>query len=645
MHAAFGCAYDKRFVRRFSRDHALYLAMLLTAVAGASAFFVSDVGANDLYWHLAFGRELFAQGQLPRSDTLSFTFAGRPWQDHEWLWGVLAYAVFRADPQYLAYANWALLALAFGLGFETARSASGSRAAAVLACWLAACCTTFFSDIRPHLVTLCFTMLLTASRHSRRAAWFWPPLIVLWCNLHAGYLFGLGAICLLVITRAAALRWRSEPASDVRQLRVDAGLLVVSCLAIAVNPWGYGLLDYVLSYAPGAQRSFYAEELNEWQPLGFNLAELRFFGVSWLSSFRGRYAALLLLAACGAVRVFRREPFLVLLGATTVLMALRALRFVELSALALAPLVAAGISQLSAAAMRQLNTRSRAWWNGLAPAVLLLLAAWLWSGARWFPKPFERWTQPNLGPNAAVRYLAALRAPLRVLNYEAWGGFISLYAPQARVFIDGRANTVFDEALYRDYLDIVLDRAPIAPLLDKYRPNAALLPHSSAVERLRALPQPWVVAYEDPGAVLLLPPDSAVLRAGLPNPGTVLADEPQWLRRAAAFAEQTGDQARALDVLQRALSLDPLFLPGYRALMTMVAQRAGPGAAEQVAAAAFAEVPEQRRWISRALGEIYEQHGDRAHAAALFRKAIVVGPFDDQLDLREKVLKLEAGPR
>lgn len=633
-----------RSVQRFTRDRALYLAMLLAAVGGASAWFVSDVGANDLYWHLAFGREFFDRGQLPRSDTLSFTFAGRPWQNHEWLWGVLAYALFRADPQYLAYANWALLALTFGLGFETARSASGSRTAAVLACWLAACCSTFFSDIRPHLVTLCFTMLIAATRHARRALWLWPALIALWCNLHAGFLFGLGAAFLLVLTRAVELRWANVPACDARQLRACAGALLVASLAIGANPWGYSLLQYVFSYAPGAQRSFYAEQLNEWQPLDFNLAELRFFGVlSWFGSFRGRYAALLLLAACGALRSFRREPFLVLLGTTTVLMALRALRFVELSALVLAPLVAAGISQLSAAATQQLSAARRTWMKRLTLSALLLGAAWLWSGARWFPKPFERWTQPNLGPRAAVRYLAALRAPLRVLNYEAWGGFISLYAPQARVFIDGRANTVFDEALYRDYLDIMLDRAPLAPLLDKYHPDAALLPHSSAAERLRALSPPWLVAYEDPGAVLLLSPDSLVPRAGLPNPGAVLADEPQWLRRMAGFAEQSGDLARALSLLQRALSLDPLFLPGYRALMSLVAQRAGPRAAEQMAETAFAELPEQRRWITRSLAQIYEQHGDRSRAAALYRSAIVSGPFDAQLDLREKVLKLESG--
>ena len=630
-------------MQRFSRDRALYLAMLLAAVSGAGVWFVSDVGANDLYWHLAFGRELFAQGQLPRSDTLSFTFAGRPWQNHEWLWGALAYALFRADPDYLALANCTVLALAFGLGFETARSAAGSRTAAVLACWLAACCTTFFSDIRPHLITLCFTMVLTASRNSRRAAWLWPALLVLWCNLHAGYLFGLCALGLLVVTRAAELRWKSAPAVDSRQLRVYAGSLAVSCLAIGLNPWGYGLLDYVLSYAPGAQRSFYAEQLNEWQPLGFNLDELRFFGLlGWFESFRGRFAALLLLAACGAARTFRRDPYLVLLGATTALMALRAVRFVELSALVLAPLVAAGIVQLSAAVLLRLSGAARAWLTWLAPALLLLAVGGLWSDARWFPRPFERWTQPNHGPRAAVHYLASLRAPLRVLNYEAWGGYISLYAPQARVFIDGRANTVFDEALYRDYLEIMLDRAPIAPLLAKYRPDAALLPHSRAVEQLRALPQPWLVAYEDSSAVLLLPPDSALLRAGLPNPGKVLADEPQWLRRMAAFAEQAGDEARSLGLLQRALSLDPLFLPGYKALMSMVARRAGPRAAEELSTSAFTQLPEQRRSLTRALGEIYEQHGDRARAAALYRAAIVAGPFDAQLDLREKVLKLEA---
>jgi Tfp pilus assembly protein PilF len=111
------------------------------------------------------------------------------------------------------------------------------------------------------------------------------------------------------------------------------------------------------------------------------------------------------------------------------------------------------------------------------------------------------------------------------------------------------------------------------------------------------------------------------------------------------FAGQTGEQARALALLQRALNLDPLFLPGYKTLMTMVAQRAGPEAAEQLAGSAFAQLPEQRRTLKRFLAEIYEQHGNQTRAAALYREAIVSGPFDAQLDLREHVLKLEAAMR
>ncbi|MEY4575312.1 MAG: hypothetical protein RL701_15, partial [Pseudomonadota bacterium] len=326
-----------------------YCALLAAAVLGSSVWFVSDVGANDLWWHLAAGREFFAHGHVPRLDTLSFTFADQPWANHEWLWGVAAFALYRSDPEWLALANFALLALALAGTFETSLRVAYAPAAAVVACWLAASCTSFFSDIRPHLVTLLGTALILATRDVRCAPWLWPGLLVLWCNLHAGYLFGLGAVGLLVLTRGVQLRLRGAHVSWTRRRWFAAcASLVLCCLAIGCNPWGFQLLDYVLSYAPGAQRSLYANELNEWQPLGFGWSELRFFGpIAWWSTFRGRYACVLALAAVGIPRVWRRDPYVVWLALTTVLMALRAQRFVELSVLALAPLVATGIALLS----------------------------------------------------------------------------------------------------------------------------------------------------------------------------------------------------------------------------------------------------------------------------------------------------------
>ena len=50
----------------------------------------------DLGWHLRTGELILASGKIPTADPYSFTVAGAPWVEHEWLWQVAA-AWIRAE--------------------------------------------------------------------------------------------------------------------------------------------------------------------------------------------------------------------------------------------------------------------------------------------------------------------------------------------------------------------------------------------------------------------------------------------------------------------------------------------------------------------------------------------------------------------
>ena len=79
------------------------LAMLALAMFGPG--FLND---GDTTWHLAAGNWMMAHGQVPRTDPFSFTFAGQPWQAHEWLSEVLMAGAFDL-------AGWTGLVVLFGL--------------------------------------------------------------------------------------------------------------------------------------------------------------------------------------------------------------------------------------------------------------------------------------------------------------------------------------------------------------------------------------------------------------------------------------------------------------------------------------------------------------------------------------------------
>src|SRR5207244_12422812 len=50
----------------------------------------------DIWWHLRNAEYLFQKHQLPRADMYSFTVAGHPWINHEWLAEIPYYLAWRA---------------------------------------------------------------------------------------------------------------------------------------------------------------------------------------------------------------------------------------------------------------------------------------------------------------------------------------------------------------------------------------------------------------------------------------------------------------------------------------------------------------------------------------------------------------------
>ena len=62
----------------------------------------SGMDDPDIWWHLRNAQYLFQHHQLPRFDMFSFTVAGHPWINHEWLAEI---------PFYLAWRAWGLLGL------------------------------------------------------------------------------------------------------------------------------------------------------------------------------------------------------------------------------------------------------------------------------------------------------------------------------------------------------------------------------------------------------------------------------------------------------------------------------------------------------------------------------------------------------
>ncbi len=589
----------------------------LAALFGAAAWFQPSVAGSDLFWHLAAGREIWQTLRLPTVDHFSFTFDGRPWMHHEWLWGVGYWLVYEVHPELVAWANLGLLAAIFSVAFVVARRHCGSAFGAGCALWAGAATAHWFLDIRPHELTLLFVGIVLLTRDKHWAPLLWPPLMVLWCNLHGGFVFGFGAIGLFALVKTI----RATLAA--KRVSIDARLwtgVALTGLAFLCNPWGWRILEYPVAYLDSSSPF---REILEWQPPGASLDP---------RGFAGRFTWLLAAAAAGAVIELRSRPrdlYLVALAGVTCAMALTSRRFIPLFVVTALPLVARLCTELRDQAAARLPAQLVGRMTVAAPLAALLVAGFLWRDVRLTPQLLERWTESQLYPHAALRYLQALAPGPRLLNHYNWGGYVMLHAPEFKLLIDGRANTLYDEKTYLDYLALVAASDGLSSRLAQYPVDAALIPTGSGrLSEVLASPRyGWRVVYSDRIASVLLPPTSARLARELPRPDEVLRDEPDWLlaRGMAAASGGRPEEGRAL--IEAAIARQPLLVRGYGQLAMIAARENDPAGIAAAIERGIAVEPRSTPSLRLLEAIAYDELCDMERSLAALARAIPRGPF------------------
>lgn len=571
----------------------------LAILLGAASWFLPDVDGSDLWWHLASGRYIAEHHAIPLSDLFSHTARGRPWTDHSWLWGWLFWLAYDAHPDRAAWLELALLVALFSLVAWNGWRSSRSWLAAGAATWLAAATCHWFLDVRPQVVTLLFTALLLATLGWRRAPWLWPPLVALWANLHAGFVFGLGLLGLHAGVRSAQALRRGLPLPRAAW----AGLLCAA-LAAGLNPWGFAI--YAVPLQPLRGTPF--RTLIEWRSLAPSLDP---------ATYAGRFGWMAVLALLGAAR--SRQPLPLALALATGAMSLLARRFVPLFAVSSAPLAAQGLGALLGPACRRLRAPAAGWLRLAASGVALLVAFLLWQDVRLLPRPLQRWTAREGFPTGAVAYLAGMASPpQRLFNFYDWGGYLMLGAPGVPIFIDGRAGTVYDDAVARAYLTLLGAKRGWRRELDAWGIDAVLVvPGSPLATALGSERPPWRVAYIDPRSVLLFRPDDA---APLPPVSQLVRGADLGLSRGFRWRRR-GDLERASAELLAAQRLDPMNLFVYGELASVAALRG--------------DARELQRWIDEAL-RIYPSRSNQiwAFAETAFGE---MGRCDARLDALRRI--------
>ena len=457
-----------------------FLKVRFVALGAALAVFVAILfvpkvlGDGDIYMHIAAGRWMLENRAVLRIDPFSFTFAGHPWLTHEWLAEVamaLAYIGGGWSAFLLMFAT--VCAVAVGLfTFYMSRWLNGLALAIVVLLAISCMSGTFL--VRPHLrvwplLVVWIGELVVAAEKGRRPPLWLLPVMVLWANLHASFMFGLAFIPVMAVEDALVHR---TPRAAARNWGLFAALSLVAAL---ITPHGFdGLLfPFKLMGMPELYM------IEEWQPLRLQILQPAVLVLGFVM-----FAFLWRGIRIGPVRL------LVFLG--LVYLALAHERDLMLLAM-VAPLV---IAQPVAAAIGAApSTGQRA---GYRPQLAFALAFVVLAVVR-LAVPVER-GDGRVTPASALAHVPASVARLPVFNDYSFGGY--LIFKDVRPFIDGRAE-LYRGAFINTYVRMLRgDDKTLPAELAKYRIRWTILAPGdlavAAMDRMKG----WHRLYTDKWAVV-----------------------------------------------------------------------------------------------------------------------------------------------
>jgi hypothetical protein len=433
-------------------------------ISFACIYYVSNTSLllehYDLGWHLAAGDLIRARGSVPFQDPWAFTLGDRQWFNLSWLWDVIASAVL----QYTGFSGLVLFVIACGaviVGYLAAIClSSGASAAAV-------CISVFFASLlypsfvtppniylaaSPNTATMLFCVIFYGECLKKTRRFLLPAIMLLWANLHGGFV--LGFLIIGLFGGVALLR------RDWINFRVYSFAGVACLVATLINPLGWHIYDGVTA----TLGHFVQEYITEWWPYIQNVSVRGCIpGVIYISIFAT-------LELCNG----RSTPIALearLLSWLFLFLGFYQFRYMSFFFLFSTVPMALHIDRLLPRKLNILEVQKTILTAGIVGVCALPLT---------FVQKKPAFALPNMISEQDALYLKTHLSHARVLNHWNVGGLL-IFRTQGTVplFVDGRGATAYPDDLLHDYFRLVsedIDETVWDAMLRKYRIDAVLWP-------------------------------------------------------------------------------------------------------------------------------------------------------------------------
>lgn len=489
---------------RITMDH-----LWVFTILGLACLFISvlPLPPNDLWWHMAAGRIMVAEGAWLQTNRWAYTLPyDAPYVYQSWLSEVLLYWIWQiGSVPLLTLTRTLVIGLSYGLIAWHALRRTGNGKAVAIALLIAVLMGWNNWTLRPQTLALlpgsAFIVILDSfvrGRVSRRWLIALPLLMVVWVNLHGSFILGVVLTALawfgLAITTLRSPATSRREAWSRLQLCSVVGIAVV--LTTMVHPLGIGVFGYVrdlLTDTPSQTR------IAEWQPPTNN--------ISITNTGFWFYVVLLVLPMLVATGRKRASAIDLLWFAGLAWLTIGGVRYAMWFAIATLPFMA---EQFGALFKERRATPTSPLFTGtlglLFGAMVVAVLPWFQPGRYLGPEAehlfanagSHRMLLGRMTPVAATEWLKQHPIEGRLWAEMSYSSYTIWELPEKQVFADLRVD-MFPDSIWDEYFAVSAGNDRSLQLLDRWQVTHVMLDRSAQKDLYQLLMTApgWCEPYSD----------------------------------------------------------------------------------------------------------------------------------------------------
>jgi len=470
------------------RTAIIVLFMLLLAMAARIPL------DTDMYWHLGSARHIVEEGGLFYGDPFSHTMPGAYRVNFDWGGQLVMYGLWQIGGL-TAMMLFTTITAILGMYWVYRAMPDNPYLNALILVLATAAAAAFWSP-RPQMMThlfTCFTVFLVY-RYKWQGIdrlWWFVPMMLLWGNMHAGYIVGFIILGGMIAGEIANMLIQPDKVTHVGWSGVRKMIVVgiAGAAVLVINPYGLDL--YTVPFNTFGLQVL-RDYIQEWQPPVLT------------QSIVLPYTTMLILTPLAMVLSRRRLDFseLVLLLGTGYL-SITVARNIALFAVVAAPILSRHLNDFMQnrgwvvdAVQRPTRTMVRL---NIVIIILVALGVLLNIVNNALPKVQQEALASAL-PVDAVAYLQSHALEGEMFNSYNWGGYLIYYLPDSPVFIDGRTD------LYGNFVDdfaqVTQGRTAPDAMFEEYNVGYVLIENGGILDEILRSKSGWDLLYEDDVAVI-----------------------------------------------------------------------------------------------------------------------------------------------